>query len=106
MKQDTLVKIFLEYSFNVALDALDWLMKSNISEEKLRQLIKQIPKDIPVINLKILEKYQKTIDQLLKQETIENDVSSKYNTIKLEEKKESNLGKYEEITTRRIEKKE
>lgn len=106
MKQDTLVKIFLEYSFNVALDALDWLMKSNISEEKLRQLIQQIPKDIPVINLKILEKYQKTIDQLLKQETIENDVSSKYNTIKLEEKRESNLGKSEEITTRRIEKKE
>ncbi|MFX0087217.1 MAG: hypothetical protein ACFFAU_16325, partial [Candidatus Hodarchaeota archaeon] len=76
MKRDQLVKIFLENDFNVAPDALDFLMKLNISEEYLREILNRVPRDLPVINRKDLEKYQRNYDQQFKQLTIENGASS------------------------------
>ncbi len=76
MKRDQLVKIFLQYNFNVTPDALDLLMKIKISEKYLREILNRIPRDLPVINRKSLEKYQKIYDQQYKQLVIENGASS------------------------------
>lgn len=57
MKGTELVRIFLEYNFNIAAEALDYLVEKNISENVLREIINKIPQDIPVINREILENY-------------------------------------------------
>jgi DNA polymerase II small subunit len=52
-----LVKIFLEYNFNVAADALDYLFQQKVSERTLREKIPKIPLEIPVIKLSSVKKY-------------------------------------------------
>jgi len=52
-----LIKIFLEYNFNIAAEALNYLLQKEISEKVLREILPKIPPDIPVINLSAVEKY-------------------------------------------------
>jgi DNA polymerase II small subunit len=85
LKKDQLVKTFLEYNFNVAPDALDFLMELNVSEEYLRKLIHQIPKDLPVINRNVIENYQKNFDQQFKQPDMEEKASSEEQSINQKE---------------------
>ncbi len=76
MEKIDLIKIFLEYNFNVTADALDYLLQKNISEESLKEGIKRIPQDIPVINLIAVEKFLAPLDQPLqpiKEEIIGKD---------------------------------
>lgn len=63
MEKTKLVKIFLEYNFNIAADALDYVMKRNISEEILRKRIKRIPQEISVLKLKMVMEFLDTPDQ-------------------------------------------
>lgn len=58
-----MIKIFLEYNFNVSVDALDYLLDQNISEKDLRQSIQRFPKEIPVISREHLEGNISSTDQ-------------------------------------------
>ncbi|MHA2307558.1 MAG: hypothetical protein ACXACU_19430, partial [Candidatus Hodarchaeales archaeon] len=55
MKKEALIKIFLEYNFNVSSDALNYLSNQDISEKSLRQAIQKLPQEIPVISRRHLE---------------------------------------------------
>ena len=57
MDRTELIKIFLEYNFNIAAEALNYLLQKEISEKVLREILPKIPPDIPVINLSAVEKY-------------------------------------------------
>ncbi len=58
-----MVKIFLEYNFNVSVDALNYLLDQNISEKTLRQTIQRLPQKIPVISKNHLEENIISTDQ-------------------------------------------
>ncbi|MFX0123792.1 MAG: metallophosphoesterase [Candidatus Hodarchaeota archaeon] len=62
MDRTKLIKIFLEQNFNIAADALDYIMQKKVSERILRERITKIPPDIPVINLSTVKKYLEPYD--------------------------------------------
>ena len=57
MDKTEIIKIFLEYNFNIAAEALDYLLQKEIAERTLREMLPKIPPDISVINLSTVEKY-------------------------------------------------
>lgn len=57
LERTKLIKIFLEYNFNIAADALDYILQKKVSEDILRERIIKIPQDIPVVRLTTVEKY-------------------------------------------------
>ncbi|MHA1969920.1 MAG: hypothetical protein ACW964_19270 [Candidatus Hodarchaeales archaeon] len=63
MKKEVLIKIFLEYNFNVSSDALNYLSNQDISEKSLRRAIQKISQEIPVISRRHLEGKFLTTDQ-------------------------------------------
>ncbi|UCE12248.1 MAG: metallophosphoesterase [Candidatus Heimdallarchaeota archaeon] len=65
MNETELIRIFLEKNFNIAAEALDYLLEKNISENVLREIINKIPQDIPVINRALLETYLGSLKQPL-----------------------------------------
>lgn len=67
----------MEYNYNIATDALDYLIQNNISEEILRESIKLFPKNIPVIKLKTVKKFVEDFE-VQTQITIEEKKESKY----------------------------
>ncbi len=112
MEKKELVRIFLDYNFNVATDALDYLLQKNISEELLRESIKTFPKNIPVIKLETVKKYLENLEAQI-QISNEDKKTSKYeaghpkedhqeNTIPHESKKSKQYLKTREKTVHKI----
>ncbi len=96
LERTKLIKIFLEYNFNIAADALDYLLRKNVSEEVLEEIIKRIPQDIPVINITTVKEYLETPDQtlqLIKEEIIEKSgksgriISNNHQIVELDKQK-------------------
>ncbi|MFW9904531.1 MAG: metallophosphoesterase [Candidatus Thorarchaeota archaeon] len=73
MDRTKFIKIFLEHNFNIATDALDYIVQKNVSEKVLREKILKIPQEIPVVNLSLIKKFFEPTDlpsQSIKSENI------------------------------------
>lgn len=57
-----LIKIFLEHNFNIAAEALDYLLLKKVSERTLRERLVKIPPEIPVINLSSVKKFLEPLE--------------------------------------------
>ncbi|MFX0209020.1 MAG: metallophosphoesterase, partial [Candidatus Hodarchaeota archaeon] len=73
-------------NFNVTADTLDYLLQKKVSEEALKRGIARIPKDIPVINLTMVEKFLEPFDQPF--QSVKEEVIEKNEKSEQEQKKE------------------
>ncbi|MFX1517565.1 MAG: metallophosphoesterase [Promethearchaeota archaeon] len=62
MDRTELIKIFLEYNLNIAVEALDYLLQKKVSEKILRERLPKIPPEIPVLNLSSVKKYLEPLE--------------------------------------------
>ncbi|MFX0204511.1 MAG: metallophosphoesterase, partial [Candidatus Hodarchaeota archaeon] len=62
MDKTKLIKIFLEYNFNIAAEALDYLLQEKVSERNLREKLPNIPPEISVISLSSVKKYLEPVE--------------------------------------------
>ncbi|MHA2247968.1 MAG: metallophosphoesterase [Candidatus Hodarchaeales archaeon] len=73
MDRTKLIKLFLDQNFNITADALDYIQQKEVSERILREKIRKIPPEIPVINLSSVEKYLEPFNsslQLIKEKNM------------------------------------
>ena len=55
MEQLDIVKLFLQFNFNINPDALEFIQKNIITESELKSLIQKISSNEPIINLEIIK---------------------------------------------------
>jgi DNA polymerase II small subunit len=84
LKKEEIIRLYLDYNFNISLDALNYLSQKNIPKEVIKRTIEKIPQDTTVVTLTILEKFLEPISQLYEQKIEEKDENIEINTYKKE----------------------
>ena len=64
MEKSDIIKIFLQYQYNINSDALSYIHDNSYSEETLHKFLKELLPDKPVINLEMVKNYMKGEDNL------------------------------------------
>jgi len=83
VRKTDLIKLFLEYGFNISPDALEYVLdclsQEKISEEILKNNITRIPNEITVVNLTamkiFLESFEESADQTIEKSKNKNNVT-------------------------------